>query len=132
MTKTPLMSGEGVVTVEFGTAHDQTKNYREFMKAQGLDVIAFFIRKEDLLSAMQLPQELSGNSDISGVRIYMAMKELEDGKRRNHVYVVATDQDLNDITRNSEDKSMIYDMTWPCPNLCSTPNVLNSDDPAFW
>lgn len=132
MTKTPIIPGEGVVTVEFETAHDQTKNYREFMGAQGLDVIAFFIKKEDLLSAMQLPLELSGNSEISGVRIYMAMKQLEDGKKRNHVYVVATDQDHNDMTKDSEGKSMIYDMTWPCPNLCSTPNVLNSDNPAFW
>lgn len=132
MTTTPLKPGEGPVTVEFETAHDQTKNYREFMSEQGLDVIAFFIKKEDLLSAMQLPAELSGNSEISGVRVYMAMKELEDGKRRNHVYVVATDQDRNDMTKNAEGNSMIYDMTWPCPNLCSAPNVLNSDNPALW
>ncbi len=132
MTNKPLIQGKGAVTVEFTTAHEETKNYRDFMTEQGLDVIAFFIRKEDLLSAMQLPAELSGNSDITGIRIYMAMRDLEDGKRRNHVYVVATDQKLNDMTKDGENKSMIYDMTWPCPNLCSTPNVLNSNDPALW
>lgn len=117
---------EGSVSVDFDTAHKQTKNYREFIKREGIEEIAFFIKKEDLANALK-PAPGSTEADISGIRIYMALEDLIDGKRRSHVYVVATNQEQNDITKDSNNNSLIYDMTWPCPNLCSTPNILNSD-----
>lgn len=121
------LPNEGPTPVEFSVAHEQTKNYREFASSVGIDEIAFFIKKEDVLAALQTPEGLSPESEISGIRIYMAVNHLESGKKRSHVYIVATDENRNDIIKNSEDKSLIYNMTWPCPNLCSSQNLLNSD-----
>jgi hypothetical protein len=126
MTNNSEIPNEGSTTVEFTVAHQQTKNYREFINTVGIDEIAFYIKKEDLLEALK-PAAGASESSFSGIRIYMALKPLEDGKKRSHVYVVATDQDRNDIVKDSENNSLIYDMTWPCPNLCSSSNILNSN-----
>lgn len=123
----PEVPNEGSVTVPFVTAHEQTKNYRQFIQAEGIDEIAFFIKTEDLISALQLPADTVVNPDITGIRVYMALENLPENKKRSHVYVVATNKDQNDITKDSKNQSLIYDMTWPCPNICSTPNVLNTD-----
>jgi hypothetical protein len=123
----PEVPNEGSVTVPFATAHEQTKNYRQFIQAEGIDEIAFFIKTEDLISALQLPADTIVNPSITGIRVYMALENLPENKKRSHVYVVATDQNQNDITKDSKNQSLIYDMTWPCPNICSTPNVLNTD-----
>ncbi len=127
MTTKSQVPDEGSVTVPFATAHEQTKNYRQFMKQEGIPEIAFFIKTEDLIGALQLPADTIVNPSISGIRVYMALENLPDDKRRSHVYVVATDKDQNDITKDPNNNSLIYDMTWPCPNICSTPNVLNTD-----
>jgi hypothetical protein len=125
MTKLPL--NEGSTPVSFDTAQKQTTDYRDFIGTVGISEIAFFIKREDIISVLQLPESTPVNPDISGMRMYMALQDLPDGKKRSHVYVVATDQKLNDITMDSNKSSLIYDMTWPCPNLCSNPNVLNTD-----
>ncbi len=126
MTKNSEIPNEGSTTVEFTVAHEQTKNYREFINTVGIEEIAFYIKKEDLMEALT-PASGSPESSITGIRIYMALEPLEDGKKRSHVYVVATDEGRNDIVKDSEGKSLIYDMTWPCPNLCSSSNLLNSN-----
>jgi hypothetical protein len=127
MTTKSTVPDEGSVAVPFATAHEQTKNYRDFIQPEGINEIAFFIKTEDLISALQLPAETTVNPNITGIRVYMALEHLPENKKRSHVYVVATDADQNDITKDSNNNSLIYDMTWPCPNICSKANVLNTD-----
>lgn len=112
-------------TVDLEKAQQGTSAYRESIVPLGIETIAFFIRIEDLLGALQLPQQvLPDDYSLTGIRVYMAKGAITKNTTYNHLYVVATDQDRNDIVQDSQGASQIYDMTWPCPDLCSTENVL--------
>jgi len=113
-----------LITVDPVIAAEQTTNYRNFMQGSGINEIAFYIRAEDLLGALQLPFELPEGHNITGVRVYMALEELPNNNH-SHLYVVGTDENNNDIILDSNNQSQIYDMTWPCPDLCSQANILN-------
>lgn len=101
----------------------QTSNWRDYMTELVQDpndmIKGYFIPISDLTDVMQNAQK--------GARVYFALPEQgeEVDIRGVHLYVVAVDEDGNDILENSNGDSLVYDTTVPCPNMCGEPNKLN-------
>ncbi|HTN16848.1 MAG TPA: hypothetical protein VL092_04140 [Chitinophagaceae bacterium] len=117
-----------VVSVDVLTAAAQTANYRNFIQGN-FDQIAFHIRAEDLLHALELPIQMTPEHPIQGIRVYMALEQRADGSNYSHLYVVGTTAGGDDIVQGPLGDSRVYDMTRPCPDMCSNANLLNGGVP---
>lgn len=73
------------------------------------ETLAHFFGKDILI-------ELLDQEGCVGIRIYYGLDE----DNNKQLVIVGVDSDQNDITR------LVADMSYPCPNACSTPNPLNS------
>lgn len=92
--------------ISLNAASAMTKAYRDANPGQR---IAHFFGRDIL-------NELLAQDDCMGIRIYYGLSE--DGDKE--LVIVGADANENDLT----DK--VGDISSPCPNLCSSPNKLNS------
>ncbi len=61
-------------------------------------------------------RQLLDQEGCMGIRIYYG----QDGDGNNQLVLVGADSDENDML------DLVADTSVPCPNLCSSPNALNS------
>lgn len=104
--------------VPVSTAATETAAWRTFIGGVTQDpnylINAFFIPIGDISNTIQYA--------VNGFRAYMAMRE--DGTL--HLYWVAVDADGNDVLEDSNNNSLVFDSTFPCPTRCGQSNSLNS------
>ncbi|MBE2290313.1 MAG: hypothetical protein IAE95_12215 [Chitinophagaceae bacterium] len=104
--------------VPVATAAADTAAWRTFIAGVTQDpnylINAFFIPIGDISNTIQYA--------VNGFRAYMGMRE--DGTL--HLYWVAVDADGNDVLEDSNNNSLVFDSTFPCPTCCGQSNALNS------
>jgi len=101
-------------------AAKETFRWREFIRTVAPQdpsawINGYFIPIDDINSIMGYA--------VNGARVYFAMRE----DSSIHLYIVPVDGNGDDILENSQDESLVYDTTLPCPNMCGSPNELNSN-----
>lgn len=94
----------GQITLENGA--EMTAKYRHDYPNETL---AHFFGKDIL-------EKILDQEGCVGIRFYYGIDE--DGQKQ--IVMVGVDSDENDLT------NLVADMSFPCPNACSTPNALNS------
>lgn len=92
--------------ISLDTAGAMTKAYRDANRGQR---IAHFFGKDIL-------NEILEQEGCMGIRIYYGINE----DAQKELVLVGADVDENDLLE------LVADISSPCPNLCSSPNKLNS------
>ena len=102
-------------------AAQQTLNWRNYLAANpAAGANAFYIPFTDIQDITQW------SANGGGIRIYLALKTPGD-LSTIHVLVVPVDQHKDDICVSATGNSLVYDMSIPCPNLCSGYSALSGN-----
>ncbi len=95
----------------------------------------FFIRYDDILGLVKSLHNNAQNGEIMGVRAYIGMHDFQSLKpeeryQASSIMFVGVEYaegypNGKDIILNAEGRSLIFDLTQPCPNCCDFTSPLN-------